>query len=150
MKTLISFFIAILGTCSTWGQESFVYSQSEFSIKNKLLIMVLDTNQNIKLKVKESSDEFIHIEATVRVLACKKGIVDYLKKTGRYHLKMYENDQFYASVLSLKYKMLDVTINGIKIQETIIYTIYIPKGLRHKITVPTKREEENEEISAIR
>lgn len=140
MKKLILIFFTLLTASILLGQHSIEYSQSNISIENDHLIIFLDTSKHLVIKIKEVTTSTLGIDITVQSAAGKKGILEYLKKSGRYQLEVYAPPQLYSSVLRIKNKPLDVFINGNKLREVVTYTLHIPKELDYEIRTSSQKE----------
>lgn len=136
MKNILIILITLLCAEIINGQSEIEYSQRESYISNDKLIIYLDTIDFAKVIIKESPNTNLSINVKISGASGKKGVLEYLKKTGRYQLDLYEDENFYASVLSLKNKNHEIFINGNALQDRVIYTLFIPENIQYVIKLP--------------
>ena len=129
-----------MSTVYLFSQATLNYRQSSQSISNDYAILYIDTTDNIALEIKHSKDDLLTIDVCIKSVAGKKAVLDYLKKDGRYKLKIYENPKFYATVISMKNKNKDIFINNAVFQEQITYTISLPPETEYDVRVPKAQE----------
>lgn len=134
MKKLAIFTIVLSCFISNVFSQSIIeFSQINENLHTEDIIIALDTSNATIVDIQCSNTNLLEVKTTVTCPACKKGILNYLKKSGRYQLKTYQNDQFYATVISPKYTSKDIFINGSPLIEKVEYTIYLPKGTSYTI-----------------
>jgi len=132
-KLAITTILFIYCINSLFSQSTIEFSQINEALQTNDVIIALDTCLSTQIEVQYSSIGLLEVKTTVNCPACKKGILHYLKKSGRYQLKTYQNDQFYATVISPKYNSKEIFINGKSLVEQVKYTIYLPKGTSYQI-----------------
>jgi hypothetical protein len=147
MKNILIILITLLCIEIISGQSEIEYSQGENYISKDKLIIYLDTIDFAKVIIKESFNTNLNITVKVSGESGKRGVLEYLKKTGRYQLDFYENQNSYASILSLRNKNHEIFINGNSLQDKVIYTLYIPENIQYIIKLP---EENKKATLAIR
>lgn len=125
-----------------FGQSTLDYSQVDQRLNNSHLIISLDTSDNIEIQIKPSTNNHLKITVQVKSPVSKKGVIEFLKKSGRYQLKIYEDSDAYTSVLTTKYKRNIIYVNGAQHKETIIYTLHMPSHIKYKVELPQQKENE--------
>jgi len=141
-KQLLIIIIAIMSSIYTFGQSALDFSQVNQTLTNSHLIISLDTSDNIRIKIKPSTDEYLKIDVQIKSPVSKKGVIEFLKKSGRYQLKTYEHSDLYSSVLTKKYKQNLIYVNGAYHKETVIYTLHIPPHIKYKVKLPQQKDNE--------
>ncbi|MDC0230713.1 hypothetical protein OAK19_02015 [Aureispira] len=143
MKTLsLITIILLMSTVYLFSQATLNYRQVTQTISNDYVIIYIDTTDNIVLDFKQSYDDMLTIDVDVKSITGKKAILDYLKKDGRYKLKIYKNPKFYATVLSVKNNNKHIFINNSLFQEQITYTFHLPPETRYDIRIPKKQQDQ--------
>jgi hypothetical protein len=132
-----------MSTVYLFSQATLNYKQTAQTISNDHVIIYIDTTDNIVLEVKQSYADILAIDVCVKSVAGKKAILDYLKKDGRYKIKIYENPKFYATVLSMKNKNKHIFINNALFQEQITYTIHLPPETKYEVRTPKIQQEQD-------
>ena len=145
------YFLVLLLQCtltSMSGQATLDFTLETRALTNDFVIIYLDTTHMIDVSIVRGEPETLRIDARVESTTGKKAILDYLKKDGRYNLKVYEHSKFYATVLSLQNEIKYIFINYAEFLEKITYSIYLPEGTKYEIRVPQKKQPKQMPIAA--
>ena len=136
MNYTFTFLMAIMSFCLCQAQASLDYIQAAQEMTNKHLIVYLDTTHLINITIKYTHEPTLEIHTKVDCPHGKKAVLDYLKRDGRYDLKIYEHSKFYATVLSMQKEFHYVFINDVEYQEKITYELTLPIGTTFDVRVP--------------
>jgi hypothetical protein len=149
MRKFYFLVLLLLGSQSTIsGQATLDFPLESRTLTNDFVIIYLDTTHMIDVSIVRGEAETLRIDARVESASGKKAILDYLKKDGRYNLKIYEHPKFYATVLSLKNEIKYIFINYAEFMEKITYFIYIPEGTEYEIRIPKNQQPKQMPIAA--
>jgi hypothetical protein len=136
MKSIFTLIICFSSLHICLAQATLSYAQTVQSMTNKHLIVYLDTTHLIDVVVTYTDEQNLEIHTNIHCPHGKKAVLEYLKRDGRYDLKIYEHSKFYATVLSMEKEFHYVFINDTEYQENIIYHLSLPKGTTYDIKVP--------------
>lgn len=118
------------------AQATLEFVQESRTLTNKHVIIYLDTTHLIDVHINYINEPNLTIHTKVKCPHGKKAILEYLKRDGRYNLKIYEHSKFYATVISMTNEIRYVFINNNEYMESISYEIELPEGTTYDIRVP--------------
>ena len=111
------------------AQSTVTFAQDFRRLSNVTLVVAVQANENIELEVVTTTRNFVTVDVSVDSPNSKKGVLTYLKNSGRYYLKLYEHNDIHTSYIAFLYDADNVVINGKPINEKIVITIHVPQDI---------------------
>ena len=75
------------------------------------MVVAVQANENIELEVVTTTRNFVTVDVSVDSPNSKKGVLTYLKNSGRYYLKLYEHNDIHTSYVAFLYDADNVVTN---------------------------------------